>query len=248
MLAAVLLNSRYLPMGVSVAPDLRGSPLRRLLVAQIVVDESWAVARTRDGVDAGRLLGAGLVLYLAWVAGTAAGLLLAGVLPEPQTLGLDAAFPALFLALLVAGVRNRTDTAVALGGAGLALALTPVLPPGPAPADRRAGRPGRGEPMTVWLVVVGVGTATVAIKALGPVALGGRPLPAPVRRVLSALGPGLLAALVATSAFTSGGALVLDARLGGLAAAAIAVACRAPVLVTVIAAAATTAAIRLLAG
>ncbi len=107
MLAAVLLNSRYLPMGVSVAPDLRGSPLRRLLVAQIVVDESWAVARTRDGVDAGRLLGAGLVLYLAWVAGTAAGLLLAGVLPEPQTLGLDAAFPALFLALLVAGVRNR---------------------------------------------------------------------------------------------------------------------------------------------
>ena len=79
----------------------------------------------------GRLLGAGLVLYLAWVAGTAAGLLLAGVLPEPQTLGLDAAFPALFLALLVAGVRNRTDTAVALGGAGLALALTPVLPPGP---------------------------------------------------------------------------------------------------------------------
>lgn len=130
VLAAVLLNSRYLPMGVSVAPDLGGSPLRRLLMAQLVVDESWGVARTRDGVDAGRLLGAGLVLYLAWVAGTAAGLLLAGVLPEPRTLGLDAAFPALFLALLVAGVRNRTDTAVALGGAGLALALTPVLPPG----------------------------------------------------------------------------------------------------------------------
>lgn len=114
-----MLNSRYLPMGMAVAPDLTGPPLRRLLVGQLVVDESWAVARTHDRMDARRLLGAGLVLYAAWVVGTAAGLLVAEMLPPPEVLGLDAAFPALFLAVLVQGLRSRTDAAARGGSPGL---------------------------------------------------------------------------------------------------------------------------------
>jgi hypothetical protein len=99
-----------------------------------------------------------------------------------------------------------------------------------------------------WVIVLAVGGGTMAIKAAGPVLLGGRPLPASVQRVVALLAPALLAALVATTAFSSGSALVLDARAAGLAVAAVLIAIRAPVLLVVIAAAAVAALIRLVAG
>jgi len=129
--AALLLNARYLPIGVSVAPYLRGGPLRRLLKAQLVVDESWAIAADGDGrFDPHRLVGAGIVLWLAWVIGTIVGVVGGEALGDPATLGLDAAFPALFLALLVGQLRSRDAVVGALLGAGIALALVPFTPPG----------------------------------------------------------------------------------------------------------------------
>ena len=72
--AAVLLNTRYIPIGLSVAPSLRGPAWKRGLRAQLVVDESWAVSHLGGGrYDARLLLGAGLTLYCAWVAGTTLG-------------------------------------------------------------------------------------------------------------------------------------------------------------------------------
>jgi branched-subunit amino acid transport protein len=97
-----------------------------------------------------------------------------------------------------------------------------------------------------WVIVLAVGMGTIAIKAAGPVLLGGRPLPATVQRVVALLAPALLAALVATTAFGSGQQIVLDARAAGLAIAAVAIALRAPVLIVVIAAAAAAAILRLL--
>jgi branched-subunit amino acid transport protein len=97
---------------------------------------------------------------------------------------------------------------------------------------------------TAWLVVIGSAVATMALKAVGPVVLGGKPLPGPVTRVVGLLGPALLAALVATATFALDGALVVDARLAGVAAAVVALLLRAPVLVVVVAAAATTAVLR----
>ena len=97
-----------------------------------------------------------------------------------------------------------------------------------------------------WVIVLSVGLGTMAIKAAGPVLLGGRPLPDPVRRVVALLAPALLAALVATTAFASGNDLVIAARAVGLAVAAVAIALRAPVLAVVIAAAAAAALVRLL--
>jgi hypothetical protein len=96
-----------------------------------------------------------------------------------------------------------------------------------------------------WVIVVAVGVGTMAIKAAGPVLLGGRPLPAQVQRVVALLAPALLAALVATAAFASGNDLVLDARALGLGVAAVALALRAPVLLVVVAAAAAAALVRL---
>jgi predicted branched-subunit amino acid permease len=90
------------------------------------VDESWAVASTGPGRHSRRLVvGAWFILYAAWIAGTAVGALGASFLGDPEPLGLDAAFPALFLALLVTFVRDRRALVTAVLAAALALALVP---------------------------------------------------------------------------------------------------------------------------
>lgn len=88
-----------------------------------------------------------------------------------------------------------------------------------------------------WIIVLAVGIGTMVIKAAGPVLLGGRPLPDRVQRVVALLAPALLAALVATAALSTGNQLVLDARIIGLGAAALAILLRAPILAVVIIAA-----------
>ncbi len=98
----------------------------------------------------------------------------------------------------------------------------------------------------VWLVVVLVGAATVVAKASGPVLLAGRELPRPVSAVLFLLAPALLAALVVTQAVGGDREIVLDERLVGFAAGALALVLRAPLIVVVIVAAAVTAAVRAL--
>jgi 4-azaleucine resistance transporter AzlC len=131
VVAAVLLNARYGPIGVSVAPSLDGSAWSRFLRAQLVVDETWALsADGRGGHDPKVIVGAGLVLYAAWVGGTAAGVLFGDLIGDPARLGLDAAFPALFLALLVPTLDRREARVTAVLGAAIALVLTPFAPEG----------------------------------------------------------------------------------------------------------------------
>jgi branched chain amino acid efflux pump len=128
--AAVLLNLRYLAIGVSVAGSVHGSAGRRLAEAQFAVDESWAVSQRDGRVDRERLIGAGLVLLLAWCAGTVAGVLGGSALGDPEDYGLDAMFPALFLALMAGQLGDRRRSAAAVSGALIAVALTPLVPPG----------------------------------------------------------------------------------------------------------------------
>jgi predicted branched-subunit amino acid permease len=129
--AAVLLNARYAPISITVAPGFRGSLPRRLVESQLIVDESWAVSHRGDGrFDHRVLLGAGLLLYPCWVGGTVAGAVGGELLGDPNELGLDAAFPALFLALLYPMLRSRSAVVAALAGAAVALTLTPLTPPG----------------------------------------------------------------------------------------------------------------------
>jgi 4-azaleucine resistance transporter AzlC len=129
--AAALLNARYGAISLAVAPDFEGSRLRRFLESQLIVDESWAVAQVGGGrIDRRVLVGAGLVLFPFWVAGTAIGVAFGDVLGDPERLGLDAAFPALFLALLATQLTSRRAVLAALAGAVIALVLLPVAPPG----------------------------------------------------------------------------------------------------------------------
>jgi branched-subunit amino acid transport protein len=97
----------------------------------------------------------------------------------------------------------------------------------------------------VWLVVAVVGAATVALKASGPVLLGGRELPPRALGVVELLAPAVLAALVSVQIFGGDRELVIDSRLVGLLAAVAALLLRAPIIVVVLAAALATALARL---
>jgi 4-azaleucine resistance transporter AzlC len=129
--AAALTNSRFLPMGIALAPSLPGGWLRRAAQGQAIVDSSWAMASVGDGrFDRWFLFGATAPQYVMWVAGTAAGALGGDLLGDTDALGLDAVYPAFFLALLVGEMRDRRSRGVALGGAAIALALAPFTPAG----------------------------------------------------------------------------------------------------------------------
>jgi 4-azaleucine resistance transporter AzlC len=131
IVAAAMMNSRFLPMGIALAPSLPGRAPSRALQGQAVVDASWAMALRDDGTfDRWFLFGATSVQYVTWALGTAAGALGGSALGDPDRFGLDAIFPAFFLALLIGEARQRRARGVALGGAVIALALVSFTPAG----------------------------------------------------------------------------------------------------------------------
>jgi branched chain amino acid efflux pump len=130
VLAAVFLNARYVAISVTVASIFPGGKLRRLVESQSIVDESWALSGRRGRFEWPILVGSGLVFYGLWVGSTAAGTLIGGVLGDPNALGLDAAFAALFLALAVPYLRERRARQAAALAALITLVLIPFAPAG----------------------------------------------------------------------------------------------------------------------
>ena len=118
IVAALLLNARYVPLSLGVASIFPGPRRRRAVESQLIVDESWALAGRRGRFEYGVLIGVGLVLYVVWVGGTALGTVI-GDLLDPEAIGLDAAFPALFLALLAPYLRSRRALLTALVAGGI---------------------------------------------------------------------------------------------------------------------------------
>jgi predicted branched-subunit amino acid permease len=129
--ALLMMNARWLPMGFAIGPSLSGGRARRFLDAQAIVDASFAISSRGDGsFDRRLLIGATLPQVSSWMAGTVAGVVIGADLGEPETLGLDAIFPAFYLALLVEEARGSTAIAAAGAGAVIAAALIPVAPAG----------------------------------------------------------------------------------------------------------------------
>jgi predicted branched-subunit amino acid permease len=131
IVAGMLMNLRWLPMGLAVGPFLPGRPLARIAQSVAIVDASFVLSSRGDGTyDRGVLIGASTAQGLAWIAGTAAGVLSGGVIGDPQAFGLDSIFVAFYAALLADEARGRAPLAAAALGGGLALALMPVAPAG----------------------------------------------------------------------------------------------------------------------
>ena len=130
IVAASFLNARYIPLGISVAGIFPGGPVRRFLEAQLIVDESWAISGRSGRHERQVLVGAGLLLYVSWVGGTAVGLVFGSALGDPAAIGLDAAFPALFLALLWPYLKGGRELTAAILAGAIAFVLIPVAPPG----------------------------------------------------------------------------------------------------------------------
>jgi 4-azaleucine resistance transporter AzlC len=131
VLGAALVNSRFLPMGVALGPSLPGGAVKRALQGQTIVDASWAIASRGDGTfDRWLLFGSRAVQYAGWVGGTIVGALAGNVLGDPDKLGLDAVYPAFFLALLIEELNDARSRLVAVLGGLIALVLVPFAPGG----------------------------------------------------------------------------------------------------------------------
>jgi predicted branched-subunit amino acid permease len=133
VLTAWLLGARNSMYALSLAPTLQVRGLRRLAAAELTIDESTAMALAHpEPASAARhaFWATGLSVYVLWNIGTLLGALGAAAIGDPATLGLDAAIPAAFIALLWPRLVGRTMWAVAVAGATVALVLTPFLRPG----------------------------------------------------------------------------------------------------------------------
>jgi 4-azaleucine resistance transporter AzlC len=129
--AALLLGLRNAFYGIPVTRILRPRGVRRALAAQFVIDETTAMAVAQPATRAGRYAFwvTGGALYTLWVLGTLAGALIGGEI-STSALGLNAAAPAIFLALLWPQLAQARGAAVALGAAVVALVLVPLVPAG----------------------------------------------------------------------------------------------------------------------
>jgi len=131
LLAAASLNVRYLAMSALVAAGVDGSRRRKAAICLVLTDAAWAVVAAGGRQPSGaRLVGAGATELTAWTIGTAIGVVAGGVVGDLEALGLDAAFPALFVWLLRDLLHERAAVIAALAGGILALALSPLLTPG----------------------------------------------------------------------------------------------------------------------
>ncbi|GAA2585953.1 AzlC family ABC transporter permease [Actinomadura fulvescens] len=129
--AGLLMNARFLPMGFGFAPAFRGGRLWRAAQGQAIVDAGLVLARADDGTyDRNLLFGSTAVQFVAWVGGTAVGVLAGSALPDPDAFGIDAIFPAFYIALLGGELRDGRARIAALLAVGIVLAGASFLPPG----------------------------------------------------------------------------------------------------------------------
>jgi 4-azaleucine resistance transporter AzlC len=130
ILSAVLLNARYVAQSITVASIFPGSRIRRFFESQLIVDESWALSGRSGRFEWPILVGAGLLLYVLWVSSTALGTVVGSALGDPNDLGLDAAFAALFLGLALPYLRGRKALEAAAVAGAITLVLLPIAPAG----------------------------------------------------------------------------------------------------------------------
>lgn len=149
--SALLLGARNSFYGMTMSSRIHGSALKRAVGAQLTIDESTAMAVGQtDPEDVEPAFWAsGISVFVFWNIGTLVGALGGNAIPDPLDLGLDAAFPAGFVALMMPALRQRPGLVSALSGAAIAVVSIPFTRPG------------------VPILLAGVG-AVVAYRLAGP--------------------------------------------------------------------------------
>jgi 4-azaleucine resistance transporter AzlC len=129
---ALLLGTRNAFYGLRLSSLLRVRGIRRVTAAQFVIDETTAMAIAQDDADEAKFAfwATGLAIYALWNVGTLVGALGANAVADPKALGLDAAAPAVFLALLAPRLRSTDVRLLAIGAAAAALIAVPLVPAG----------------------------------------------------------------------------------------------------------------------
>jgi 4-azaleucine resistance transporter AzlC len=130
ILTTYVVNARHYLMAATLAPSFRCFPRAWLaVIAHGINDESFAIAvARRSPPDAWTFIGSVVAIYGAFGAGVVVGTEVGGLVREPERWGLDFAFPAVFLALVAAQLRRRSDWIVALVAAAVAVAIAAILP------------------------------------------------------------------------------------------------------------------------
>ena len=133
VVAGLLVNARHVPFGLAVADSLRGGVARRLLGSHLMVDESvaFAVAQRDPRRRAVAYWTCGASLFVCFNLATVAGVLAGGAVGDTDAWGLDAAFPAVLLALVLPALRDGRTRRAALLGAAIAVVTSRFLPAGP---------------------------------------------------------------------------------------------------------------------
>lgn len=129
----LLLNLRMLPFGLAIGDVLGRRWPVRLVGSHLLVDESVAFVLARAGDPAGRRRAfwlSGTTLFVVWNVSVVLGALAGTFLEDTEAFGIDAAFPAALLALVLPALRDRDVRLAGLVGAGVAVGTTPFLPPG----------------------------------------------------------------------------------------------------------------------
>jgi branched chain amino acid efflux pump len=132
VLGGLLLNARLLPYSLAITPTIGTGRLARLLGSQFVTDETVAFAIAQQGRERSRAAFwlSGIMLFGCWNVGTIVGVVAGQAIGDPGAFGLDAAFPAALLALVLPSLRDGATVRAALLGAAIALVTSPFLPPG----------------------------------------------------------------------------------------------------------------------
>jgi len=129
--AAALMNSRFLPMGIAIGPSLPGGPVKRAAQGQPLVDASWALASDGEGgFDRHIMFGSSAIQFVGWQIGTIVGVFGGSAIGDPKALGIDAIYPAFFLALMIVEIRGGRALGVAALGGLIAFVLVPITPAG----------------------------------------------------------------------------------------------------------------------
>jgi 4-azaleucine resistance transporter AzlC len=130
-IAGLLVNSRHVAFGLAVS-DVIGNGWRRPIGSHLMTDENVAFALSQEDLRQKRAAywACGVGIFICWNLGVVAGALAGSVITDTDAFGLDAAFPAVLLALLLPSLRDKSTRTAALVGAVVALAVTPFLPAG----------------------------------------------------------------------------------------------------------------------